>query len=254
MTQKARRLGLHGRVVNDLGRRIVSGEIADGLPLPSQDDCCELVGASRSVLREALRVLAEKGMVEARPKAGTFVRPRAAWNFLDPNILEWCLETSRAEEVLGHLYELRHMVEPVTAAMAAERAKLEDFIEMGKAYDDMVASDHDHSIIEPDLRFHRAIIAASGNDVFVALGRVIESALKIAFEIGSSNPQGQDESLAMHKAILDAIVGRDGSAARNAMEELINYSQEMVMSIHVDGKITTTGQPGAAVATPSRST
>ncbi len=239
MKQKDRSRGLHGRVVHDLGRRIVAGEFVAGAPLPSQDECCELVGVSRSVLREALRVLAAKGMVEARPKAGTFVRPRSAWNFLDPEVLEWRLETSDDNELLGQLHELRQMVEPVTASLAAERAKLDDFIEMGKAFDDMVASDHDHSIVEPDLRFHRAIIAASGNEVFVALGRVIESALKIAFQIGRANPQGQDKSLAMHKAILDAIVDRNGPAARGAMEKLINYSNETLVAIRAENESTT---------------
>lgn len=236
MKKENRSSGLHGRVVNELGRRIVSGEFPAGAHLPNQGECCDLVGASRSVLREALRVLAAKGMVEARPKAGTFIRPRADWNFLDADILEWSLETPEAINVLRHLYELRHMVEPVTASMAAKRAKLEDFIAIGKAYEEMAASHYDHRIIEPDLRFHRAIIAASGNEVFVSLGKVIESTLKIAFHIGSRNTQSQQESLDMHKAVLDAIVERDSSAARAAMETLIEYSQETVISIHASSE------------------
>lgn len=229
--KKGRSRGLHGRVVHDLGRRIISGEFAAGSPLPPQHECCALLGVSRSVLREALRVLAAKGLLDARPKAGTYVRPRDAWNFLDPDILEWRLAGAGAEEVVDQLYELRQMVEPIAASLAASKAKLGDFRNMGQAYDDMVAASDDERIVEPDLRFHRAIIAASGNELFASLGRVVESALLVSFRIGTGNPQGQEHSLELHKTILDAIVDRDPTAARLAMQKLIEYSRQTVLEI-----------------------
>lgn len=222
--------GLHGRVIQDLGRAIVSGEFAPAAPLPGQEECCARLGVSRSVLREALRVLAAKGLVDARPKAGTFVRPRDDWNFLDPDILEWRLQTDEHALVLDQLYELRHMVEPTAAFLAATRAKLHDFRRMGEAFDGMVAAGRGEDSIEPDLAFHRAIIVASGNDLFISLGRVVESALTISFRIGAENPD-VEHSLAMHKAILDAIVDRDGPAARLAMQRLIDYSKTMVARV-----------------------
>jgi DNA-binding FadR family transcriptional regulator len=228
--KKPRNRGLHGRVIHDLGRRIVSGEFAAAAPLPGQEECCALLGVSRSVLREALRVLAAKGLVDARPKAGTFVRPREAWNFLDTDVLEWRLETAEADKVLDQLYELRQMVEPLAASMAASKAKLADFQRMGQAYEEMVAAGKG-DFVEPDLKFHRAIIAASGNDLFASLGKVVESALTVSFRIGADNPQGQRHSLEMHKAILDAIVDRDGAAARLAMQKLIDYSRQTVLDI-----------------------
>ena len=88
--------GLHGRVIQDLGQAILSGEFAPGSTLPGQEECCARLGVSRTVLREALRVLAAKGLVDARPKAGTFVLPRENWNFLDPDILEWRLRSHAA--------------------------------------------------------------------------------------------------------------------------------------------------------------
>lgn len=229
--QRGRSRGLHGQVVHDLGQRIISGEFAAGSALPSQEECCALLGVSRSVLREALRVLAAKGLLDARPKAGTYVRPRDAWNFLDPDILEWRLAGAGSEEVVDQLYELRQMVEPVAASLAASKAKLADFRSMGQAYDDMVAASDDERIVEPDLRFHRAIIAASGNELFTSLGRVVESALLVSFRIGTGNPQGQEHSLELHKAILDAIVDRDPAAARLAMQHLIEYSRQTVLEI-----------------------
>jgi DNA-binding FadR family transcriptional regulator len=229
--RKHSRGGLHGRVIRDLGKRIISGDFAAGAPLPGQEECCALLGVSRSVLREALRVLAAKGLVDARPKAGTFVKPREAWNFLDPDVLEWRLATGESDKVMDQLYELRQMVEPVAASLAASKAKLADFQNMGQAYEEMAAAGDDERIVEPDLKFHRAIIAASGNDLFASLGRVVEAALAVSFRIGVANPHGQQHSLEMHKAILDAIVDRDGAAARLAMQQLIEYSRKTVLQI-----------------------
>lgn len=223
--------GLHGRVIQELGRAIISGEFAPAAPLPGQEECCARLGVSRTVLREALRVLAAKGLVDARPKAGTFVRPRESWNFLDPDILEWRLQTNEQALVLDQLYELRHMVEPTAAFLAASRAKLNDFRRIGEAFDAMVTAGHGEDSVEPDLAFHRAIITASGNDLFASLGHVVESALRISFRIGAENPDGAEDSLAMHRAIMDAIVDRNGPASRVAMQKLINYSKRTVMRV-----------------------
>jgi DNA-binding FadR family transcriptional regulator len=223
--------GLHHRVIHDLGLRIVGGEFAAGSPLPGQDECCRLLGVSRSVLREALRVLAAKGLVGARPKAGTFVKARDAWNFLDPDVLEWRLASSESDKVMDQLYELRQMVEPVAASLAASKAKLGDLQRMGQAYDEMAQAGDGDEVVEPDLKFHRAMIAASGNDLFASLGRAVEAALLVSFRIGTDNPQGQHHSLQMHKAVLDAIVERDGAAARLAMQKLIEYSRQTVLQI-----------------------
>src|SRR5688572_5540598 len=141
--KKKRSRGLHGRVIDDLGRRIISGEFVAGAPLPGQEECCALLGVSRSVLREALRVLAAKGLVDARPKAGTFVRPRVAWNSLDPDVLDWRLATAEFDKVMDELYELRQMVEPTAAFLAASKAKLVDFQRMAEAYEEMAAAGDD---------------------------------------------------------------------------------------------------------------
>lgn len=221
--------GLHGRVLHDLGMKILTGEFAAGQAMPSQDTCCEQLGVSRSVLREALRVLAEKGLVEARPKAGTFVRSRVHWNFLDADVLEWRLATEDFDVVVDQLYELRHMLEPLAASLAASHARLDDFRNIGAAFDRMRAAGGGAALVQPDLDFHRAIMAASGNDLFASLGRVIEAALATSFTIGADNPEGQAHSLDLHKRILDGIVARDGDAARAAMQELIEYSRHTVL-------------------------
>ena len=223
--------GLHARVIQDLGKRIITGEFPAGAPLPGQDECCALLGVSRSVLREALRVMAAKGLIEARPKAGTFVRPREAWNFADRDILEWRLQSSECDKVVDELYDVRQMIEPAAAFAAASKAKLHHFRKIGEAYDEMAAAGDGEDSIGPDLEFHRAIIAASGNDLLSALGQVIEAALTVSFRFGIANPHGQQHSLKMHKTILDAIVERDAAAARLAMQQLIEYSKRTVLLV-----------------------
>jgi DNA-binding FadR family transcriptional regulator len=244
--KKSRSRGLHGRVVDELGRRIISGEFPAGAPLPGQEDCCAMLGVSRSVMREALRVLAAKGLVDARPKAGTFVRPREEWNFLDPEVLEWRLKTAEADQVIEQLHELRQMVEPLAASLAASKAKLGDFQKMGQAYEAMAAAGNSERYVEPDLKFHRAIVAASGNDLFASLGRVVEAALTMNFRICVDNPEGQTRSLEMHKAILDAIVDRDAAAARLAMQKLIDYSRATVLEIRTRGSGRARTKPSTA--------
>ncbi len=229
--------GLHGRVVNDLGRRIVSGGYPAGGPLPGQDELCAQLAVSRTVLREALRVLTTMGLVDARPKAGTFVRPRVAWNFLDPDVLGWWLETDEQELAIEKLYEMRQMVEPMAAYLAARRAKLDDFRRIGDAFDRMAAAELGPESIEPDLDFHRGIIAASGNELFIALGRVVESALRLSFRIGAENPEGSAHSLELHRTILNAIVDRDANAARVAMQALIDYSKQVVTKLEVRPRV-----------------
>src|SRR5712691_12619543 len=116
------RRGLHGELVHRIGLEILRGELRPGDPLPTEDELSGELGLSRTVLREAVKVLAAKGLVEARPKTGTRVRPRAAWNLLDPDVLAWRSEASPDGDFFRNIVELRRIVEPEAARLAAERA------------------------------------------------------------------------------------------------------------------------------------
>jgi DNA-binding FadR family transcriptional regulator len=222
------RKGLHGHVVDEIGRRIVSGELAAGEPLPSEAELCTTLGVSRTALREALRVLAAKGLVEPRPKRGTLVRSSHDWNFLDADMLAWRLDSkTNYDRVVDELYELRHLIEPIAAALAAKNATSSDLEQIREAYEEMAeAGDDGKRLHGPDLRFHRAIIRASGNALFSSLAHVLNAALSVNFDSVADDPEGHVVSLPDHRKVMDAIASRNESAARFAMQRLINYSQE----------------------------
>jgi DNA-binding FadR family transcriptional regulator len=224
--KKAKPGGLHEYVIDEIGHRIVAGDFAPGKALPSEAELCGSLGVSRTALREALRVLAAKGLLEARPKVGTLVRDVSSWNSLDGDIMTWRLQSGDSEQAITELYELRHLIEPIAAALAAKNAGAAQIAVMRDAYRQMqAAGDDGEQIIAPDLRFHQAIIAASGNRLFSSLAHVLQAALTVAFELVRDTPRGHRHSMPMHKKVLDAIVVHDPPAALAAMQKLIEDSQ-----------------------------
>jgi DNA-binding FadR family transcriptional regulator len=218
--------GLHEHVIEEIGKRIVAGEFAAGKALPGEAQLCDTLGVSRTALREALRVLAAKGLVEPKRKIGTLVCTSEHWNYLDPQILSWLLEARESDQVIDELYELRHLIEPIAASLAAKNGKDADIALLREAYAVMeAAGDDGRKIIEPDLKFHQAIIAASGNRLFSSLAHLVGAALSVNFELVSDTPRGHRHSMPMHREVLEAIAGHDASAARLAMQKLIEDSQ-----------------------------
>lgn len=230
--RKLRARGLHEHVIVEIGKRIISGEYAPGVALPGETTLCSVLGVSRTALREALRVLASKGLVDPKRKIGTLVLPTGRWNFLDADILSWLLEAPDSERAISELYELRHLIEPIAASLAAQHARAADVAILRGAYDEMrVAGDDGERIAAPDLKFHQAIIAASGNRLFSSLAHVIAAALAVNFELVRHAPRGHTHSMPAHKKVLDAIADHDASGARVAMQQLIDDSQHDAMAV-----------------------
>ena len=111
------RRGLHGEVVHTIGLQIVSGHLRPGDPLPPEDELTSDLAVSRTVLREAVRVLAAKGLVLARPKTGTRVRERSDWNILDPDVLSWRAEAGYDQKLYEETTEVRLAIEPLAARL-----------------------------------------------------------------------------------------------------------------------------------------
>jgi len=225
--QKKHGRSLHDQVVREIGQQIVWGKWPVGTPLPHDTVLCARLHISRTALREALITLASKGLLEARQKIGTIVRPREEWNMLDGDVLRWRVESNEGDAVVAELYGLRRLIEPLAASLAAVHATRTDIERLTKAYDDMVAAGDDgEQVLEPDVRFHRAIIAASGNALFASVGLVVASALEANFAAIKDSPRGHTWALPLHKAILEAIAAHHGNRARVAMQKLLDASQK----------------------------
>jgi DNA-binding FadR family transcriptional regulator len=220
---------LHGQVAHDLGGRIMCGELAPGAVLPNEADFSASLHVSRTALREAIKVLAAKGLVESRPKTGTRVRPRTDWNLLDPDVLAWQFAAGPFTRFIEDLFELRQMIEPQAAALAARRAGATEVERIEEAYLGMEKAGNDSDLwIDPDLRFHQAIIRATGNELLWPLGAIIETALATSFRLSSADWDGPIHSLPLHRAILDAIRERNPDAAQAAMLRLLDGAADDV--------------------------
>jgi DNA-binding FadR family transcriptional regulator len=227
-------LRLHGQVAHEIGMRILSGEIAPGDILPAEAALSAERGISRTVMREAVKILAAKGLVESRPKRGTIIRPRAIWNMLDPDVISWWVAAGRTEYFVRRLFELRRIVEPSAAAMAAQQASASAIKGIQNAYETLEREiGRLDTSISPDVAFHLSILNATNNELLRSLGALIGVALGASFKISSSRRSFRRKALPLHRAVLESIRSRDAEGARAAMYRLLgdayhNFQRVMV--------------------------
>ncbi|MET9617858.1 FadR/GntR family transcriptional regulator [Kitasatospora indigofera] len=212
--------GLHGQAVEIIGERIIRGVHAPGDSLyPDQIE--RELGVSKTVVREALRVLASKGLIDSRQKRGTFVRPRADWNLLDSDLLRWQGLGIPGEAFLENLGEVRSIVEPAGARLAAVRRDEADLAALEDALDLMAAAGDDaQAAVEADLAFHRALLAAAHNELLTRMEVVIEAGLRVRDHLVHGADHSSD-AVPAHRAVLDAVRAREPEAAARAVEELL---------------------------------
>ena len=216
---------LNERVTRKIGLRILDGTYPPGDTIPSEMDFCVELGVSRTALREAIKFLFSKGLVTPRVKVGTIVNPRRQWNFFDPTVLEWLLEVGDIGPFLIKLWALRKAVEPVAAALAAQNATFEDFEALHRSLQAMVeAAEDEDAWVRADLRFHQAIYAATGNEFFWPVGRLLAPAFAAGLRVTLS-VQHQQRCIPEHRAVHDAILARDPVRAHAAVVELMMTSE-----------------------------
>lgn len=232
------RRSIHGQIAHEIGQRILCGDFAPGAVLPNEAAFSLELKISRTALREAIKVLAAKGLVESRPKTGTRVRSRDQWNMLDPDVLAWSFSAGDTERHAVNLTEMRRILEPAAAGLAAERASPEQLAEIEEAYIAMEAAGEDLEVgLAPDLRFHQAILEATGNEFMAPLGYLIESALAASIKLSSSYPGARINSLPLHLSVLEGIRARDPARAQAAMLQLLQSTRddiERVLSLQRD--------------------
>ena len=218
--------GLHGRLVQTLGARIVSGTLAPGDAVPTEAQLVEEFGSSRSTVREAMKVLTAKGLVLARPKIGSLVQPETSWNLLDPEVLAWRYNCEPTVAQLDDLAGLRVALEPEAARLAALGRDRRLVAEIRAAYGRMEASLADpDEFIEHDLEFHRAVVHAGGNQLLVQLNNLLGLALEAARQVHTRNVRRNRRTLPDHLAVVEAIERRDAEAAAGLMRKLVQGAQ-----------------------------
>ena len=227
--------GLHSRVAHEIGRRVVSGTIAEGALLPREAELSKQFSVSRQAVREGLKVLAAKGLVYSRRRVGTAVLPRTSWNLLDPDVLSWHAPESLPLDFGRQLVELRRVIEPAAAELAASRGTREAVDAIGAALREMHRTVDDHqAFVRADLDFHMAIFVASGNVLLDRLGRICEPLLGASFVLQGLTRDSQAilaETVPRHVAVHEAIVARNSALARSEMERLLADAAEEVDAI-----------------------
>lgn len=224
MIRPLRARNLHAHVMNDLGRRIVGGELAAGEILPREELLAEQMQVSRTALREAMKVLSAKGLVESRPKVGTRVRNSQFWHQLDADVLAWRCAVMPTDDFVRKLAEMRELIEPNAAAMAAKRCDSKQLERLEAAYAGMSAAADLDAWAKADLEFHEAILGATNNELMNSLFSVIESALGTFFVLSARSAKNFKDALPRHRKVLDAIRQHQPDAARRAMLGLVNES------------------------------
>lgn len=217
------------QLASELGRRVVAGVYAPASTLPPEAALLQEFGVSRTLLREAVKALESKGLLEARQRRGTCVTPRTVWNMLDAEVLGWIAQSDADPEMLIRLTELRMIVEPGACALAAQRRDEAGLQRVEAAWRRMVEGvDDTERFVAADRDFHVALLAAADNDYLAAIGTAISAALTVSLRQTNPSASGNRASLPAHERILAALRDGDPVAAaghsrcqlQDAMERL----------------------------------
>ena len=219
------------QVCRELGLRIVAGNIPEGGVVEDEGRLAERFGVSRPVIREAVKLLAGKGLLEVRRGIGTRVRRRASWSLLDDDVLAWHLSVETKPEFLRQLMDIRRMIEPEAAAWAAERGSEEEHDEIRTALARMCEAERSvEQFVVADALFHRSILRAARNEILLSMEGVIFSALLSSIRVTNADPRDNAESIPFHGDVLAAISARDADAARAGMQRLLSDTHERLSS------------------------
>ncbi|TFC05973.1 FadR family transcriptional regulator [Cryobacterium adonitolivorans] len=228
---------LHTRVTEDVGRSIVDGTVPAGTVLLS-DEIERRQGVSRSVIREAIRVLGSMGLVESVKRVGIRVLPPASWNAYDPTIIRWRLLGPGKGEQLRSLTELRSAVEPMAAELAARHAAASvsaDLLDVAELMRTAGDTGDLTQFLELDIRFHRLVLRGSGNEMFAKLDGAVAAVLSGRTDLGLMPDHPHENTLQLHAEVAEAISGAQPQKAREAMELIMRRTYAEVQPTWAGG-------------------
>jgi DNA-binding FadR family transcriptional regulator len=226
-----KRQRLHDQITRYLAIQILRGKLRDGVPgFSSETELSDYLRVSRTALRESIKVLAAKGLLDVRPKVGIRVRPREEWNLMDPDLLAWQGEAGVDDLFIRNLCEVRLIVETAACELAAIRGSKQDFAQIRDAYRQAEAAAHDSMAYgEADINFHNAIFSACSNELLkqmsTSIGKALRSVQRLTRHLSPS------VGLPLHKAVADAICRGDSRGARKAMRTLAVASAETLYGV-----------------------
>ena len=224
---------LPARVVQTLGRRIVSGHYPQGAALPNEALLCEELGVSRTALREGVKVLVAKGLLVARPRVGTRVQDESSWHLLDPEVLAWRCELPPDDAFITQLVEMREIIEPAAASLAAKNRSEEQLAGIEAALARMARSRSQAEWVAADFDFHRRLLEATGNVLLAPLsaliGSALESVLALAAQRARETARDFKVALPEHERVLEAVSRRDTQAAHQAMAFLLSDTRRRLL-------------------------
>ena len=228
----AKREPSHIKISRDLGVAIVTGRYETGSVLPGEIEIADQFGVSRSVVREALRMLSARGLIESRPKVGTRVKERRSWNLLDPILLEWMFESPPPKKFVHNLFELRMIVEPAAAELAAQKKTARHLATMGHAVEQMARHTlHTSEGQLADQEFHAAILDATDNELMINLSGSIGAAVRWTTFFKFRNSKKPRDPIDEHRALFEAIADGDGERARRVTIDLIINSERDIEAV-----------------------
>jgi DNA-binding FadR family transcriptional regulator len=222
-------LTLTGQLLETLGQAIVAGEF-DGKSFPTEAEISQRYETSRSVTREAVKMLTAKGMLTARPRSGITAQAQERWSLLDPDVLRWMLERKFSYDLLRHFTEMRLGLEPAGAALAAQHATPQALRVIEQGLERMAAAERgDGDSLTADIAFHVSILEATGNPFYIQLDQLISTALKISIRM-TNRIKGRTANVSAHRRVYDAIRARDPQRARAAMTSILSEVDELISS------------------------
>jgi DNA-binding FadR family transcriptional regulator len=227
---------LRPRVMTDITRVIASdifsGRYKQGSFLPTENDLGAEHGVSRTVIREALKVLAAKGLVLSRPRVGTIVCDEDNWNIIDSQVLAWHAPHALDDKLFDAILETRRAIEPLVAELAATRATLREIADLEMAWDGMANAAEDIvKFSRSDIAFHQILYRASHNPIFRQIGGMIDTALRFSLEATAViSLDRRAEAVEAHREVVEALRLRDGDAARKAADHILDLAARDLVS------------------------
>ena len=226
MTKNTMHRKLYEHVEEAIGLQIITGELKPRETLPNEDALCTEFGVSRGVIREAVKVLQKKGLVQPRPKIGTQIQPRSQWNLFDADVLVWKLKAGQQLLFLEKVTEVRGLIESEAAKFSAQRATAEEVAEIQLLFNRLndILSDEEtftyETYLQADMAFHTAILEASHNELLAQIGRTMRYAVQTARQADITDIRVLQSSQPLHDGIIRAITDKNSEAAYTASRKM----------------------------------